>query len=99
MTTATALKYDFNYGFAYEISKNWNLGAEIINRNVYLKDDNFTNSALFAGPTVGFNTDKFWLNLSLSPQIAGLNNPQGMNGLNVDEFTKMDMRLVFSYSF
>jgi len=99
VVTATALKYDFNYGFAFEINKNWNLGAEIINRNVYIKDDNFTHSALFAGPTVAFNTDKFWVNLSVSPQIAGLKNPPTMTGLNLDEFTKMDMRLVFSYSF
>jgi len=99
VVTATALKYDVNYGFAFEINNNWNLGAEIINRNVYVKDANFTHSALFAGPTVAFNTDKFWANLSVSPQIAGLKNPQGMTGLNLDEFTKMDLRLVFSYSF
>ncbi len=99
VVTATALKYDFNYGFAFEINKNWNLGAEIINRNVYIKDANFTHSALFASPTVAFNTDKFWVNLSVSPQIAGLKNPPSMTGLNLDEFTKMDMRLVFSYSF
>ncbi len=99
VVTATALKYDFNYGFAFEINKNWNLGAEIINRNVYIKDADFTHSALFAGPTVAFNTDKFWVNLSVSPQIAGLKNPPSMTGLNLDEFTKMDMRLVFSYSF
>jgi hypothetical protein len=99
VTTGTELKYDINYGFAYNVSKSWNIGAEIINRNVYIKDDSFTHSALFAGPTVAFNTEKFWLNLSLSPQIAGLNNPDGMSGLNVDEFTKMDVRLLFSYSF
>jgi hypothetical protein len=99
VTTATELKYDINYGFSYNINKHWNLGGEIINRNVYLKDDNFTHSALFAGPTVAYFMDKFWLNLSFSPQIAGLNNPAGMSGLNVDEFTKMDVRLLFSYSF
>lgn len=99
VVTGTELKYDINYGFAYNINKNWNLGAEIINRNVYIKDDKFTHSAIFAGPTIAFNTDKFWINLSVSPQVAGLNNPIGMSGLNVDEFTKMDTRLIFSYSF
>ena len=99
VTTATEIKYDVNYGFSYNINKHWNLGGEIINRNVYIKDDNFTHSALFAGPTVAYFMDKFWLNLSFSPQIAGLNNPDGMSGLNVDEFTKMDVRLLFSYTF
>lgn len=99
VTTATELKYDLNYGFAYNINKNWNLGAEVINRNVYIKDAKFTHSALFAGPTVGFNMDKFWVNLSVSPQVVGLNNPDNKSGLNLDEFTKMDTRLIFSYSF
>ncbi|WP_395049128.1 DUF6662 family protein [Flavobacterium sp.] len=99
VTTETELKYDLNYGYSYNFNKNWNLGAEIIDRNVYIKEDSFTHSALFAGPTLGYNTDKFWLNLSYSPQIAGLNNPEGMSGLNVEEFTKMDVRLLFSYSF
>jgi len=99
VTTATEIKYDVNYGFSYNINKHWNLGGEIINRNVYLKEDKFTHSALFAGPTVAYFMDKFWINLSVSPQIAGLNNPDGMSGLNVDEFTKMDVRLLFSYSF
>lgn len=97
--TRTALKYDFNYAFSYNINKNWNIGAEAINRNVYIKDDNFTHSALFAGPTLGYNIDKFWINLSFSPQVAGLNNPNHASGLNLDEFTKIDSRIIFSYSF
>ena len=99
VTTGTEIKYDVNYGFSYEISKNWNLGAEIINRNVYIKEDKFTHSALFAGPTLAYNMNKFWINLSVSPQVAGLNNPTGMKGLNLDEFTKADARLIFSYAF
>jgi hypothetical protein len=99
VTTNTAYKYDVNYGFAYEINPNWNLGAEIINRNIYLKEENFTHSALFAGPTVSYNTDAFWINLSVSPQVAGLSNPNNVKGLNFYEFTKMDARVLFSYSF
>lgn len=99
VTTETELKYDLNYGFSYTLNKNWNLGAEVINRNVYIKNDDFTHSALFAGPTVAFYTDKFWVNLAFSPQVLGINNPDNSSGLNLDEFTKMDMRLLFSYSF
>jgi hypothetical protein len=97
--TETEIKYDVNYAFSYNINKNWNLGAEIINRNVFLKSDKFTHSALFGGPTISYSTNKFWINLTALPQIAGLNNPLGMSGLNVDEFTKFETRLIFSYSF
>lgn len=99
VTTGTELKYEFHYGYSYNIDKNWNIGAEVIDRNVYITDDRFTQSALFAGPTVAYNTDKFWLNLSFSPEVVGLHNPEGKSGLNVDEFSKMDIRLLFSYSF
>lgn len=97
--TETAIKYDFNYAYSYKASKNWNIGAEIINRNVYLKSDKFTHSALFGGPTIAYNTNNFWINLTALPQLAGLQNPAGMSGMNVDEFTKFETRLLFSYSF
>ena len=97
--TETEIKYDFNYAFSYNLNKNWNLGAEIINRNVYIKSDKFTHSALFGGPTIAYCTNKFWINLTAMPQIAGLNKPEESNGLNLDEFTKFETRLIFSYAF
>ncbi len=99
VTTESEIKYDINYAFSYNINKKWNLGAEIINRNVYIKNDKFTHSALFGGPTISFSTDKFWLNLTVLPQISGLQNPEGIKGLNTDEFTKFETRLLFSYAF
>lgn len=97
--TSTEIKYDFNYAFSYNMNKNWNLGAELINKNVFIKDDKFTHSSLFAGPTISYSSDKFWLNLTAMPQLKGLNNPDGMKGLNTDEFTKFETRLIFSYAF
>jgi hypothetical protein len=97
--TETEIKYDANYAFSYNVNKNWNLGAEIINRNVYIKSDKFTHSALFGGPTIAYCTTNFWINLTAMPQIVGLSNPDGMSGLNVDEFTKFETRLIFSYGF
>lgn len=99
VVTETEIKYNFNYAFSYNLNKNWNLGAEIINKNVYIKADKFTHSALFGGPTISYSTNNFWLNLTAMPQLKGLNNPEGMNGLNIDEFTKLETRLIFSYAF
>lgn len=99
VTTNTAYKYDMNYAYSYRASKNWNIGAEFINRNVYFKADQLTQSALFAGPTIAYSTTNFWINLTALPQVAGLKNPEDMKGLNVDEWTKFEVRLLFSYSF
>lgn len=94
-----AYKYDVNYGFSYNLNKNWNLGAELVNQNVNIPDEKFTHSALFAGPTLGFNMDKFWINLSVAPQITGFNTGGANSSLNLDEFTKLSSRFVFSYTF
>ena len=99
VTTETAIKYDFNYAFSYNLNKSWNLGAEIINRNVYIKSEEFTHSALFGGPTLSYSTPKFWINFTAMPQLTGLQNPEGEKGLNLEEFTKFETRLVFSYAF
>jgi hypothetical protein len=97
--TNEAYKYDANYAFSFSLSKNWNLGAEFIDKNIYIKQEQITNAAIFAGPTIAFNTNKFWINFSVLPQVMGLRNPQNTSGLNLDEYTKMDSRLIFSYSF
>lgn len=99
LNTEFALKYEFNYGYSYNVNRAWNIGAEIREENVYSKSDDFTQCALFAGPTVGYNMSNFWINLSFNPQIAGLSNPDHKSGLNVDEFTKYDSRIIFSYTF
>ena len=99
VATNTALKYDVNYAFAYNINKSLNLGAEIINRNVYFKNDKSTISALFGGPAISYSTNKLWVNLTALPQIAGLHNPDGMTGVNLDQWTKFETRLAFSFAF
>lgn len=96
--TEKEIKYDINYGFAYEINKNWNLGVEIISKNVYIDADKITHSALFAGPTFAYNIKNFWINLSVSAQITG-NHTGADSNLNLDEFTKVNSRLLFSFTF
>lgn len=99
VTTETEIKYDFIYAFSYNVNKNWNIGAEIMNKNVYIKAEEFTHSALFGGPGFSYSTKNFWLNFTAMPQWTGFSNPDGMKGLNVDEFTKFETRLIFSYAF
>lgn len=96
--TEKELKYDVYYGYAYELNKNWNLGIEASYKNVYIKEDDITHSAFFAGPTISYNTKNFWINASVSPQITG-NNSGANSNLNLEEYTKLDSRIIFSFSF
>jgi hypothetical protein len=99
LKTNQAIKYDVNYGASYTLSNKWNLGAEILYRNIYANETKITQSALFLGPCIEYHVDSFWLNFSYLPQIAGLKNLDGLKGLNVDEFTKNNFRVLFSYWF
>lgn len=99
MKTNQAIKYDVNYGASYTLSNKWNLGGELLYRNIYANVDRSVQSAIFAGPCIEYHVDNFWINLSYSPQIAGLRNLEGVKGLNVDEFTKNNFRILFSYWF
>ena len=96
--TEKELKYGVFYGYAFELNKYWNLGVEANYKNVYLKDDDITHSAFFVGPTISYNIKNFWINASISPQITG-NNVSGDSNLNLDEFTKLDSRIIFSFTF
>ncbi len=99
VTTNTAYRYEVNYALSYNINKKWNLGAEFIDRNINYKKDNSTQSALFGGPTISYSSNNFWVMLTALPQVSGLHNPDGMKGMNVDEFTKFETRLAFSFAF
>ncbi|MEI7896714.1 MAG: hypothetical protein WCJ26_06730 [bacterium] len=96
--TSAEYKFEFNYGIGVALGKGWSLGAEIRNPNVYY-DDHWVNSALYAGPTVSYSMNAFWINLTFMPQIAGLRGITPGQGLNLDEFERYQGRLLFSYAF
>lgn len=87
------LKYDFSYAYAYQINKNLNLGFEAVNKN--MKEGDERNSALFVGPAISYNSEKFWVNVSVLPQVSAVTK----SGLNTTEFTKLNTRLIFSFAF
>lgn len=90
--TEKELKYNFSYAYAYQLNNQFNLGFEAVNKNV--KEGDEKNSALFVGPLLSYNTNNFWANLSVLPQVSALTK----SGLNTTEFTKLDVRLIFSYT-
>ncbi len=87
-------KFEFDYGVGVMLGKGWTLGAEIRNPNVYV-DDSWAHSALYAGPTVSFSRNDFWVNLTFMPQVIGLRGKTPGQGLNLEEFERYQVRLLF----
>jgi hypothetical protein len=85
-------KLEFNYGYAYKLNKNWALGVELMNQNT-ISDGNWEYSVVSAGPSLSYNIEGFWVNLSVMPQITNLKT----GNLEFHDNQKLQTRIIFSY--
>ncbi len=96
-TEETALQFDL--GYIYTLGKGFGLGAELVNDNVFEKGK-WMNSPLFAGPTVSYASDKWWVIFNALPQITNFKKEEGVTGnLELADHEKFDFRLIFAYNF
>jgi hypothetical protein len=91
----TEYKFEINYGLGVSLGKGWSLGTEIRNVNL-IENDAWANSALYAGPVVSYSRNDFWINFTILPQVAGLRGITPGYSLNLEEYEKIQARLLFS---
>ncbi len=82
---------------AYPLSPKFQLTLENAYRNVFV-DNELEHSAIFTGPGFSYVYDNFWVNLTVMPQIASFKG-ESNNNLNLNEYEKVQVRLLFSYVF
>lgn len=87
-------KLEFNYAYAYRLNKNVALGVELMNQNT-ISDGNWEYSVVSAGPTLSYNIENFWINLSVMPQITNLKS----GNLEFHDNQRLQTRILFSYVF
>ncbi len=85
---------ELNYGLAYKVTKDWNIGFEVFNKNQMIGSA-AAKSILLSGPSFSYRSNAFWINLTCMPQIANLKG----GGLELHENEKLQTRLIFSYEF
>jgi hypothetical protein len=81
---------------AYELKTGLNMTVESAFRNVFVEGE-LLHSALYAGVGVSYVKDNFLLNFTFLPQVASFRG-QTNNTLNLNEFEKVQCRLLFSYA-
>lgn len=94
----TEYKFEFSYGLGVFLGKGFTVGAELRNPNVYA-GNSWESSALYAGPTLSWSGNDFWVNVTFMPQLAGLRGISPGQGLNLGEYERYQARLLFSYAF
>jgi hypothetical protein len=92
----TEMVLEGDFGWCYDISNSFSAGIEVRNKNVF-KESELKHSALFAGPVASFSQPSWWLTLTILPQITSLKNKTGTTKLDLDEFEKLETRLLFSF--
>lgn len=89
------LKVELNYAFTYKIKEGLSAGMEFFNENQFSTTSEWKNSVLSLGPCLSYNSNGFWVNLTVLPQITNLKG----SGLELTEHEKLQTRLAFSYTF
>lgn len=90
--------YEFDFGYMYQFNSRWGLGAELRNANV-MAEGEWETSPLFLGPTIAYSTENFWVILNAQPQLTNLKKEEGADDLDLSSYEKMDLRLIFSFTF
>lgn len=88
-------KMDLNVALAYSFSPKFHLTMENAFRNV-LVENRLMHSALYSGLGFSYVQENFWVNFTVLPQLTSFKGHTN-NSLNLNEFEKVQVRLLFSY--
>lgn len=93
----TEFKTEIDFGISYRLKNNFSIGAEAVQKNVSV-DGTLRHSAFFAGPVAAYTSESWWTTLTVLPQIKSFTNATTLNKqLDLDEFEKIQIRLLFSF--
>lgn len=90
-------KIEAYLAFAYPLSQNFHLTLENAYKNVFVERE-LEHSALFSGLGFSYIHENFWLNFTAMPQLTSFKGESNDN-LNLNEYEKVQFRLLFSYMF
>jgi len=83
--------------FAYPLSPKFHLTLESAYKNVFVENE-IEHSALFSGLGFSYVHENFWVNFTVMPQLTSFKGETN-NNLNLNEYEKVQIRLLFSYMF
>jgi len=90
---------ELDLGYMYNVSTNFGLGLELRNHNE-IKDAEWEHSALFAGPTINYRSDRWFVIANVLPQLRNLHKTaEAPYNRVLDEHEKVEARIIVGISF
>lgn len=90
-------KADLNFSAAYALNPKFNLTMESAFRNVFAAGQ-LEHSALYAGLGLSYVQDNFFINFTVLPQLKSFKGGDANSTVNLNEFEKVQCRLLLSYA-
>jgi hypothetical protein len=91
------VKNEYYLALGYSFSPKFHITMENALKNVF-EGGTLYHSALYSGLGIACVQENFWINFTVLPQLASFKGETNSN-LNLNEFEKVQLRLLFSYAF
>jgi hypothetical protein len=93
-------KFEITAGVSRKINQQWSVGIEALHSRAYpnhsLSDEEY--SATYLGPNLHFVKNRWWLTLTIMPQIYG-DGDGSSNNLQLSHRERIETRLVAGVNF
>lgn len=91
-----------SFGITRRLGSHWFAGVEARDHNELPDYREWENTALYIGPVVTYQQEKWWATLTVMPQVLGVNfsgNVDGNHALELEGHERVNVRLVLGISF
>ncbi|MEK7707995.1 MAG: DUF6662 family protein [Verrucomicrobiota bacterium] len=98
----TVGEFEATFGIARQLGFRWSLGVEMRHHAETEEYRDWEGYAFYLGPVLSYRRDRWWAALTVMPQIYGANfqgDPDGESSLDLDGHERVNVRLLFGFSF
>ena len=98
----TVGEFEATFGIARQLNSRWSVGLEMRHHAEAKEYRDWEGYAFYLGPVVSYHRENWWAALTVMPQIYGANfegNPDNDTHLDLDGHERINVRLIFGFSF
>ena len=90
---------EFDFAYMYNVKPPLGLGLEIVNKNDIAKNEGWKNSIFYAGPTLNFRSNKWFVIVNYLPQLGNVHKTKFSPGNKVlDDHERAEARIILGVS-